>query len=108
MSADRLQALLASGGLAPANVPHLAALCNGWFNREPTLTAFALRSIFNELHQDWDCEQGMPDAVCAPFDEKLLPELNRLLSLPPDAPHEQMAGAITALVITFHDCRSGG
>ena len=70
-------------------------------SREPSVAVFVLRSIFRELANRWDDEQGILSSELSTVSAKLLPSLRRIAAHTSSGHHASLNEAVTELVQAF-------
>jgi hypothetical protein len=106
MSVTGLKRLLSSGGIDPGNVRPLAIHCAKWFAASPGLTPLTLQTIFSDLADHWDGQQGAPTAEFERFRDELLPELEAFAASLPNLSDDEQVPYLRSIAITYRDCRT--
>jgi hypothetical protein len=87
-----------------SNLRDASALWDDWFAAEPSLTTFALRSLFRDLiDRGWDDPQGVPSPDYQRFAGGVLPVLNRIVGTLAVTPSAEPVDAVDELAVAYRD-----
>jgi hypothetical protein len=76
MSATALKSLLASSVPVGDDLRRAISVCDAWFDNEPSIGSFVVRSVLHELHsRGWTDDQGVLKSEADAFDRDVLPSL---------------------------------
>ena len=74
MSAAKLRSQLVSNLPLGDELRRAIAICDAWFDSEPTIGSFVVRSLLRDLeYRGWTDEQGVPKADTDAFEREYCP-----------------------------------
>jgi hypothetical protein len=104
MSAAKLKPLLARGDLVSHRLEDASSLCDKWYEAEPSLTTFVLRSLLQDLiARGWDDAQGVPASHYKLFKDLVLPHLKRIVDILAVTPSAEPIGELDTLVVAYRN-----
>jgi hypothetical protein len=104
MSAAALKSLVDEGPLLSDRLDRALALCDSWFDADPHLAPYVIRSVLGDAAAaGLNDPQGVDVNDYAAFEHDVLPHLRTVLDLLIAGQTDQVTSALDALVVGLRD-----
>jgi hypothetical protein len=106
MFPQRLQQLL-TNPFSPDLARQGLTICNEWWQAQPCVVVFVLRTMFAEMTDRWEDEQGVETAQFEPFQQRLPPLILAVIDDLLAGSPKTSADNLEALVRAYQECLIG-